>query len=136
MMESFIDLMDDIIWTEVDILNRSESIIRQYYSLDWENILNRKITAALIGQYQLNETEVAEMEGYSTVCKQAQEAAAKSRVDNDLLKQTLEYERALDILSNVTSHSDTDVSWAWGIKNSASEAVVSLSGSRYSFRRA
>jgi hypothetical protein len=132
-MHSFVDQMDDIIWTEVDIINRTETMIRKEFSCDAENILARKTSAAMMGQYTLDPLEYAEIQRYAIVCSEAQAAGKKAREDMSILMQTLDYEKANAILEAGREKSN-EVAWAENIILNASPEVISLAGERARFK--
>lgn len=91
---SFIDLMSHTIFTESDILKRTESMIRTYYSREQENILNRKMTGVMTGTYTLSESESMEIQDFSIKIMQARQVNIKATADNELLKKIIEVEKS------------------------------------------
>jgi hypothetical protein len=89
---SFIDMMADDRWTEADIVNRTESMIRSEFPPDQESIINRIVTAAAAGMYQLTEEEQVQVARYNQACLEARDAGNAARVDMRLLEQALDYE--------------------------------------------
>jgi hypothetical protein len=93
-MSSFINMMASDRWSETDIVNRTEAMIAAEFPPAQVAILNRIATAAALGQYQLTEQEVTDIERYNVVCLAAREAGDAARADMALLAQTLDYEAA------------------------------------------
>lgn len=90
---SFVDLMADDDWSEADIVNRMESMIRASYPATEESIINRKITGSGLGFYTLIADEQAEIADYAQVCAAAQQAGRDARSDMALLRRVLAAER-------------------------------------------
>lgn len=108
---SFVNLMKDDVWSEVDITNRTENIIRSFLSRDEENILNRKVTGTILGQYTLTESEQALLTNFAAKTIEARLAGDEARLDNQKLKATLEYEaksRQHDALALIPLSEDPD----------------------------
>lgn len=95
MTKSFIDMMASHRWSEADILNRTEAMIAAEFNAAQVEVINRIVTAAAAGMYQLTEAEQAEVMRYNAVCLEAREAGEASRADMALLAQALDFEDAL-----------------------------------------
>ena len=91
---SFINLMGNVVFTDKQILNRTEAMIRNVFSKEAETIHNRKIQEIHLGQAQMTPELGAEIALFAKVTKEAQEAGEQAKADNELLKQTLAYEDA------------------------------------------
>lgn len=91
-MSSFVDLMASARWTEADIVNRMEALIRRDYPAVEEQILNRKMNGAAAGFYVLQAGEMAEIGAYAQTCLAAQLAGRAAREDMALLARVLEAE--------------------------------------------
>lgn len=91
-MSSFINLMADDIWSEADIIRRTEAMIRSEFSLEVETILNRKVSGMSLGTYQPTEQDLADMARYDQVAKAAQAAGLAARADMALLLQVFPLE--------------------------------------------
>lgn len=96
---SFIDLKSNDVWSDADILRRTESMIRSEFSLEEETILNRKALGSALGTYQLTEEEQYEMVRYTAVAENARVEYQKAIHDMNVLKQVFAYEEAEKILS-------------------------------------
>lgn len=93
-MTSFVNLMANDVWSEADIVNRTEALIHAEVSRQAEQILNRKVTAAAIGQYVLTPDEQAEVVRYAALCNAAREAGLSARNDMLLLASAMAVETA------------------------------------------
>lgn len=91
---SFINMMANDIWSDADITNRTESMVRSEFNQESEGILNRKVTGAVLGVYQMSPEEKAEVGRYQQACEAARQAGAAARADAVLLSATLDYETA------------------------------------------
>lgn len=91
---SFIDLMASDRWSESDILNRTEAMIASAFPIADQLIMNRKVTAASAGMYQLTDDEKAQVGQFNSVCLAARQAGDEARTDMALLAQVLDYEAA------------------------------------------
>lgn len=96
---SFIDLMSNDVWTEADIIRRTESMIRSEYSLEHETILNRKVLGSTLGTYQLTEEDQYELMRYTAVAENARVEYQKAIHDMNVLQQVFAYEEAEKVLS-------------------------------------
>lgn len=93
-MSSFVNLMGDLLWSEADIVNRMESMIREHCSPTEELIIHRKMIGAAFGMYELSGQEEVEIALYAGVCSQAQLAGRAARADMALLATALAVEAA------------------------------------------
>ena len=93
-MSSFVNLLANDVWSEADIVRRTESMIRSEFSADQEAILNRKATGAALGQYSLSPAEMADLTRYAQVSEDARQAGDAARADMALLLQVLGVETA------------------------------------------
>jgi hypothetical protein len=93
-MTSFIDMMASDRWSEADIINRTEAMIAAEFTPNEVAIINRIVTAAAAGFYELTETEQADVLRYNQVCLEARAAGDAARADMRLLDQVLGYEAA------------------------------------------
>jgi hypothetical protein len=91
-MTSFINLLASDIWSEADIVNRTEAMIASEFSAHAVAILNRKVTAATIGAYTLTADEQAEVARYAQVCTAAATEGNAARADMALLQSALDCE--------------------------------------------
>lgn len=84
-MTSFINLLANDIWSEADIIRRTEAMIRSEFSLDAETILNRKVLGISLGTYTPSAEDQAEIARYDQVAKAAQAEGIAARADMALL---------------------------------------------------
>jgi hypothetical protein len=96
---NIVNLMSNIIWSESDILSRTEDMIASRFSTAATVIMNRKVTAAMLGQYTLTTEEELEVQAYSSVCEAAAIAGNVARTSMVLLRLVLKYESAKQRLS-------------------------------------
>lgn len=91
---SFVNLMANDVWSEADIVRRTEAMIRSEFSVDAETILNRKVSGMALGAYQPSAADLAEIARYNATAHGAQVAGAKARADMALLLQVFAIEAA------------------------------------------
>ena len=99
-MTSFINMMANDVWSDVDIVHRTEAMIASEFSTSATAILNRKVTAATIGQYTLTEAEQLEIARYAQVCHAAAAEGIEARKDMALLQSALNYEKAHAVVTS------------------------------------
>lgn len=93
-MNRFINLMGHDVWSEADIVSRTEAMVRSQVSTTDERIINRKLQGALLGQYTLSAQEQEEVERFARVTYEAQAAGVAARADMALLQGALAVEAA------------------------------------------
>lgn len=91
---SFIDMYSNDIWTDVDITNRTEAMVRAVIPLQDELVLNRKIQGANLGEYTLTEKDQSDILKLKEIGFLAQLEGIAARNDMALLLKVLEYEKA------------------------------------------
>lgn len=101
-MNSFIDMLASHRWSEADIINRTEAMIAAEFTPAQVAIINRIVTAAAAGMYQLTEEEQAEVTRYNQVCLAAREAGDAAREDMAFLAQVLDFEAAQRVVAAAT----------------------------------
>ena len=89
-----VDLMEDHVYTNDEIKQRVVAVIRSKYSENDELKLARITIGAQMGRYTLSAAEQAEIDAFEQHVLAARAAGQQMVKDNDLLKRTLEYERA------------------------------------------
>ncbi len=97
---SFIDMYSNDIWTDADITNRTEAMVRAVMPLQDELVLNRKIQGANLGEYTLTEKDQSDVLKLKEIGFLAQQEGIAARNDMVLLLKILKYEetkRRLDI---------------------------------------
>jgi hypothetical protein len=94
-MNSFIDLMASDVWSEADIVNRTEALIASAFPQPRYAILDRKFKGALAGHPEVMDAEAqAELLEYQTISFQAGALADAARADMALLLQAMAVETA------------------------------------------
>ena len=93
-MSSFVNLMADDVWSETDMIRRTEAMIRSEFSLELETILNRKVSGMALGTYQPTGRDLADIARYDDVAREAQAAGVAARADMALLLQVFPLEEA------------------------------------------
>ncbi len=91
---SFVNLIANDVWSETDIVRRTEALIRSEFSLEAETILNRKVLGITMGTYSASEAEQADLVRYAQVAEAAQLEGVVARTDMDLLSQVFILEQA------------------------------------------
>lgn len=91
---SFVDLMGNVIWSDADITARTEAMVHQVVPAIEENILNRKVTAAALGQWALTADEQALLAAYTQACLAAHAEGIAARADMALLTEAMAVEGA------------------------------------------
>ena len=147
---SFINLLANDIWSDADMLRRTESMIRSEFSQEAETILNRKAVGMALGTYTPSAEELAEMERYTEVVEAARVELRAAQADMALLLKVFELEKAdrvvkqmplsealivinsvkpeeiIDELGNVTNQEDIDT---YNISINNAQVVISAYGS-------
>jgi len=93
-MDNWIDVYSDNVFTQSQLDKRNTALIRQKYSRDVEDQINRMVTGAVIGSYVMNEEEQKLVSDYSSWVMEVQAARQQAVIDNNLLKGAIAYERA------------------------------------------
>lgn len=100
-MSSFINLMADDVWSEADIVNRTEAIIAAEFPPAQHAILQRKVQGQALGVYQLTEQEQQELGLYAMLSESAGDLADAARADMALLRDALAMEAAFRELAAI-----------------------------------
>lgn len=88
---SFIDLTKTDIWSEEDIVNRTESMIAAEFPKTRVDILSRKVSGQAMG-YVLTAQEQADLQTYQALCYYAGAEADAARADKMLLASVMAHE--------------------------------------------
>lgn len=91
---SFINLLANDVWTEADMVRRTESMIRSEFSVEDEAILNRKAIGLALNTYQASQEELYQMQRYTAVAENARVELAAAMADMTLLKKVFQLEDA------------------------------------------
>lgn len=91
---SFINLLANDVWSDADILNRTEAMVRSEFSLASEGIINRKLSGAGLGMYVPTLEDQAEIGRFAVATQAAAMEGAAAKADMLLLQSAMDYERA------------------------------------------
>lgn len=91
---SFINMLANDVWTEAEIVNRTEAMVRSRVSLADELVLNRKTEGARAGQYTLSLEDEAQRAELAAAGMEAQMAGIAARTDMLTLLEVFEVEAA------------------------------------------
>lgn len=100
-MTSFINLMANDVWSDADITNRTEAMVRSEFSATTEGIINRKVSGAGLGAYTLTLADQAEIGYFAQVTQAAAMAGMAAKADMILLQSALDYEAAQERLAQL-----------------------------------
>lgn len=103
---SFIDMMADRIWTDAEITNRTEAMVRAVVSVAEELVLNRKLQGAALGQYTLTADDQAQMALLAQAGYAAQQEGIAARRDMSVLREVLAVEAAIRTLADPEASED------------------------------
>lgn len=92
---SFVNLMGNDRWTDADITNRTESMVRSEFSLQAEGIINRKVSGAGLGVYTLTLEDQVEIGRFAQVTQAAAMEGVAARVDMALLNAVIDHEEGV-----------------------------------------
>lgn len=93
-MTSFINLLANDIWSDADITNRTEGMVRAEFSATDETVINRKVSGATLGAYSLSDDDKADIGRFAAVTQSAFQAGVAARADMALLSKALAFEGA------------------------------------------
>lgn len=91
---SFINLMANDVWSDADITNRTEAMVRSEFSAATEGIINRKVSGAGLGAYALTAGDQAEIGRFAVVTQAAATEGAAARADMRRLQSARDHEHA------------------------------------------
>lgn len=91
---SFIDMMASHVWSDADITNRTEAMLRSQFSVVDEQVLNRKVTGAAMGIYTLTQDDEIEVQAFAAATLASQQAGQEARADMANLLQVFDVEAA------------------------------------------
>lgn len=132
-MASFVDVMSNDIWTEADIVARTEAMIQAAVSAQEQAILSRKMIAFSMGRLIPTADEAALLERFERAAYDAQAAGVAAREDMALLAATMAYEAAAARLGDALLDPEQRAA-AEAVIDEASEAVVELFTARLATR--
>lgn len=88
----FINLLANDVWSETDIVNRTEAMVRSTFSEQEETILSRKLFGFMMGLSVPTADEAELLTRSERVLREAQAAGLEARADMLLLQRVLDYE--------------------------------------------
>ena len=103
-MINFVNLLDNIEWSDKDITNKTESMVAAIVSPEEERILNRKIQAMGMGEYVLDEEDVEQVNKLKYIANLAHQEGIIARQNMSLLKKVWLYETAKNTLFRSDEH--------------------------------
>lgn len=92
-MPSFINLLADDVWSEADIINKTEAELHSVCSESNELILSRKMIGFSLGRVIPTAQEQAGLTAYEIAAYQAQQSGIAARADMVRLQGALDHER-------------------------------------------
>lgn len=120
---SFIDMLANHVWTDAEITNRTEAMVRSVMPLADELVLNRKVQGAALGQYTLTPEDQADMARLAEAGMAAQQEGIAARYDALVLREVLLVEEAEKVLAD-SEASEEDKSRAQERIDVADEEVL------------
>jgi hypothetical protein len=128
---SIVNLMASDVWSEADIVGRTEAMISSQFSCTTTMIINRKVTAASIGLYLMSVEEKKEVEKYSNLCISAAIAGNLARSDMALLHLVIDHEVAETRLLalKITDPETVTVVDAEGVESEQANPAISVDAS-------
>lgn len=93
-MASFVNLLGNDVWSEADIVNRTEAELHGQVSKEVELILSRKMIGFSLGRMIPTAQEQADLTTYEIAAYRAQQSGIAARADMALLQLALDYEQA------------------------------------------
>lgn len=91
---SFINLMANDVWSEVDIVSYTEALLHSEVSKQAELILSRKMIGFSLGLVIPTDQEQVELTAYQIAAYLAQQSGLAARADMALLWDVMDYEKA------------------------------------------
>lgn len=105
---SFVNLFANDVWSDADIVRRTEAMIRSEFPQEAETILNRKAMGAALGSYMPTPEEQAEMARYRATVEAARIEGDAARADMAILVQVFPLEDAQRRLDRPVVEPETD----------------------------
>lgn len=93
--KSFVNLLGNDLWTEADIVNKTEAELHSVVSKDDELILSRKMIGFSLGRVIPTMEEQAQLMAYETAALAAQQSGIAARADMALLRSAMDVEPAI-----------------------------------------
>lgn len=93
-MTSFVNLLGNDVWSEADIIHRTEAQLHGQVSKEDELILSRKMIGFSLGRMIPTAAEQAQLMLYETAAYAAQQSGLSARADMALLQSAMDVEAA------------------------------------------
>jgi hypothetical protein len=117
---SFVDLMASHVWSEADIVRRTEALAHAELTTEEEAILSRKVVSAMLGKWEMSASDLTTQAKFVAACVAAHQAGVDARADMHLLQSVLDVEAAQHrLLLPEVADSDQDVA-----ERNAAQAVI------------
>ena len=126
---SFVNLMASDVWSDADISNKVQALVRSKYSSEDE-----LKAARLSRKPDISEDELLFISSVDSVISDAIDEGRAARKDNALLIQVLEYENAMRVLANgedetaqmIVDNADESVKDLYVLRNPVTESLPVL----------
>lgn len=92
---SFINLLGSDVWSEADIVNRTEAELHSAVSKETELILSRKMIGFSLGRLVPSAQEAIDLTNYEIASYQAQQSGNVARADMALLQAAMNHEQGI-----------------------------------------
>lgn len=92
--DSFVDLLANDVWSEQDITNRTQAMVRTFFPAEEEIIINRDISGMGFG-IPLSAAQYGQVVALKTLLLQTRALGAKARADMVLLLDAMKVQAAL-----------------------------------------
>lgn len=108
-MTNFVNLLDNVEWSDRDITNKTESMVATIISPEEERILNRKIQAMNMGEYVLDQDDIETVNKLKYIGNLAHQEGVIARENMALLKKVWLYEIAKNTLFRLGDYNDAQI---------------------------
>jgi hypothetical protein len=92
---SFVNLMASDIWSEADIVRRTEALAHAELTIEEEAILSRKVLSAMLGKWEMSAEDLATQARFVHACTAAHTEGVAARADMALLQSAMDYENGI-----------------------------------------
>lgn len=89
-----IDLMSNVTFTEAQLAKRREARLLKDFPKWKQDVMNRRTFGQIRGKYTLSKEELAEESNFETLVAQVKNDYDKAVLDNQLLKEVIQYEQS------------------------------------------
>ena len=109
MINSFINLMSNTVYTEHQLSKRLQAIERSHFSKRDEQIINRLLIGIILGTHIASPEELVDVSAFNDLLQEVATLGALVRQENDLLINTVKHEQAIKRLDHPTKKSDVGI---------------------------